>query len=335
MHPLPRPVLILHEAIAAGARADELDALVQVREVTEALRRLGVDTVVSAIGLDLDAASRDVRRHDPACVFNLVESLGGWGELISVVPSLLERIPVRFTGSGSKAIYLSSEKTLAKRLMASCGVATPEWFGTDERASDGRQRWIVKSVWEHASFGLDDSSVVRGGIAAREVMERRARELGGQWFAERYIEGREFNISLLERHGRAQVLPIAEMSFTGYPAGKPRIVGYAAKWDESADEYHATQRAYPRLDPALRDALRRTALECWDLFGLRGYARVDIRTDEGGRPWVLEVNANPCLSADAGFAAAAFEAGLSYDGTIECILRAGLPPEEEAVRRAG
>ena len=61
--------------------------------------------------------------------------------------------------------------------------------------------------------------------------------------------------------------------------------------------------------------------KCWDLFGLRGYGRVDFRVDEEGRPWVLEVNANPCLSPDAGFVAAAFKGGLGFEGVIKRIIQ--------------
>lgn len=327
-------VVILHEELPPDARPDELDALVQVREVEQALGRLGVPTAVQAIGLDLDAGLAAVRRHDPACVFNLVESLGGRGELIGVVPKFLEQAGIPFTGSSGDALHLTSHKTAAKCRMRAYGVATPDWFKAGGRPGGDRERWIVKSLWEHASFGLDDSSVVDGRAAARATMARRARELGGKWFAERYVEGREFNVSIFERNGRPELLPIAEMTFVGYPATKPKIVGYAAKWHESAAEYGATQRVFPRLAFALREAIRRTALDCWSLFGLRGYARVDIRLDGQDRPQVLEVNANPCLSQDAGFAAAAAEAGIPHDRLIECILDAALPQEAGLLRRA-
>ena len=328
------PVVILHEAFPPDARPDELDALVQVREVEAALRRLGTPAAVQAIGLDLDAGLAAVRRHRPACVFNLVESLGGRGELIGLVPKLLAGAGIAFTGSGGEALHLTSHKTAAKRRMTAYGVATPDWFTADERPGDDDCRWIVKSLWEHASFGLDDASVVVGRRAARAIMAQRGRELGGHWFAERYVEGREFNVSLLERHGRPEVLPIAEMTFQGFAPGKPKIVGYAAKWYESAAEYRGTQRVFPSLAAPLESAIRRAALDCWTLFGLRGYARVDIRLDENGRPLVLEVNANPCLSLDAGFAATAARAGLAHERVIECILDAAQPQETSRLQRA-
>jgi D-alanine-D-alanine ligase len=91
-----------------------------------------------------------------------------------------------------------------------------------------------------------------------------------------------------------------------------RIVGYRAKWAEESFEYrHTTRRFAKEKDDAhLLNRLREIALECWHVFDLRGWARVDFRVDADGRPWILEVNANPCLAPDAGFAAAVARAGM-------------------------
>ena len=107
-----------------------------------------------------------------------------------------------------------------------------------------------------------------------------------------------------------------------YPQGKPRFVGYNAKWDESSFEYTRTPRCFdfPPEDASLLAELQRLSLRCWDVFGLRGYARVDFRVDADGRPWVLEVNTNPCLSPDAGFMAAAARAGLSCSDAVRRIV---------------
>jgi D-alanine-D-alanine ligase len=333
----PRSVLVLHEAFGTDARPDELDALVQVREVSEAIEQLHWKASTQEIDLNLALALERLQRNQPNCVFNLVESLHGRGELIGIVPALLESIAVAFTGCGSDAINLSSQKILAKRWMRLHGIATPDWLtgadGTDERRDD--HAWIVKSLWEHASLGLDDSSVVHGRQAAEQRIRQCLERFGGQWFAEQYIDGREFNISIVEQKGQPYVLPIAEMTFVDYPPGKPRIVGYSAKWDESAPEFMATRRRFGSVEPGTRDALTAAAKKCWALFGLRGYARVDIRLDREDVPWVLEVNANPCLSRDAGFAAAAAEASFRYREVIEMILHAAIRPGLPVLRRAG
>lgn len=334
----PRSVLILHEEQGGGARPDELDTLVQVRQVTEALKELRWATTAEAVDLNLGRIFERMLDTRPSCIFNLVESLNGRGELIGVVPALLESTAIPFTGSGSDAINLSSQKILAKRWMRLHGIPTPDWLTSAEAANghkEGNRTWIVKSLWEHASLGLDDDSVVEGHVAVRNRIRQCTDRHGGTWFAEQYIDGREFNISIVEQDGQPHVLPIAEMTFVDYPADKPRIVGYTAKWDESAPEYAATQRRFANLDAGERQRLVAVATGCWTLFGLRGYARVDIRMDSEHTPWVLEVNANPCLSRDAGFAAAATEGGFRYNDVIDMVLHAALRPGLPVLRRTG
>jgi ribosomal protein S18 acetylase RimI-like enzyme len=188
----------------------------------------------------------------------------------------------------------------------------------------------VKSVWEHASIGIDDSAIIdsedRETIAA--AVAERAPRLGGSAFAERYVEGRELNLALIASRSGGdadpEVLPPAEIVFVDYPEGKPKIVGYSAKWEEGSFEYGHTARRYefPREDQALIRELERQARAAWSAFGLGGYARVDFRVDAAGKPWILEVNANPCIAPDSGFVAALDHARISYDEAIERIVRA-------------
>jgi D-alanine-D-alanine ligase len=227
---------------------------------------------------------------------------------------LLESLGLSFTGCSASALALTSDKPLAKRLLASAGIATPAAFAPGIETG----RWIVKSVWEHASLGLDDGAIVAAASAA-QALERRRAELGGDWFAEEFVPGRELNVSLLAGRTGPRVLPVAEIRFDAFPADKPRIVGYAAKWDVDSFEYRNTPRSFA-VEPELAAVVGRLALDCWALFRLDGYARVDFRVDDRGVPWVLEVNANPCLSPDAGFAAALSEAGIEYGAAIATLL---------------
>jgi D-alanine-D-alanine ligase len=185
-------------------------------------------------------------------------------------------------------------------------------------------RYIIKSAWEHASIGMADDAIVTAagvGDLEREICVRGS-QLGGEAFAEVYIDGREFNLALLAGADGAEVLPFAEIHFVDYPDGKPKVVGYAAKWESESFEFSHTPRCFdfPAADASLLDELRRIALRCWDVFDLHGHARVDFRVDESGRPWVLEVNTNPCLSPDAGFAAAADRAGLRLIDVVERVV---------------
>lgn len=309
-------ILIVHDAMDAGASLEAQDTLVQVASVRNALLRLEDEPQSLAVPTENGAALRELMGLRPNLVFNLVESPSGLGETIDRVPRMLEEAGIPYTGCSAAVLRQTSDKLAAKRIMACYGIPTP---GVWDGENDGR--WIAKSVWEHASLGMDDDCVVPGG-EVEALLADRGRRLGGTWFAERYIEGREINVSLLEGPCGPQVLGVAEIDFLDYAPGKPRIVGYAAKWLADSFEYRNTPRCFltDRSETENRAGLVKLALRCWYAFGLSGYARVDMRIDEHDRPWLLEVNANPCLSPDAGFAAAVREAGLRYDDAIARIV---------------
>jgi len=307
---MAKRAVILHDVHAALGPPDQSDTLVEAQAIASVLRELDFEPETLATGLDLASLERTLDELAPAVVVNLVESLEGRGRLVHLVPALLESLGLPFTGCSASALTLSSDKPLAKRLLAAAGVRTPATFAPGARSG----RWIVKSVWEHASLGLDDGAIVAAASAAQTIERRRA-EHGGDWFAEEFVPGRELNVALLAERSGPRALPVAEIRFDAFPADKPRIVGYAAKWDTDSFEYRNTPRSFD-VEPELAASLRRVALDCWALFRLDGYARVDFRVDERGTPWVLEVNANPCLSPDAGFAAALAEAGIGYEAAI-------------------
>jgi D-alanine-D-alanine ligase len=182
--------------------------------------------------------------------------------------------------------------------------------------------FILKSVLEHASFAIDDASIIPGDDLGRvvELVRECESRFRRPYYAEEFIEGREFNLALLG--DEPTVLPPAEIDFSAYPVGKPRIIGRDAKFDTGSFEYENTPRRYnfSESDQPLIGQLTELAAECWRLFDLAGYARVDFRVDADNRPWILEINANPCPAPDSGFAAAAAEAGIEYEELIERIL---------------
>jgi len=316
-------VVVLIPAIAADASADEQDALVQAEAVSGALVELGYRPVTLGVSLDLADVRRRLQAAQPSFVFNLVESLAGQGRLIHVVPALLDALGIAYTGCSAEAQFLSSNKLLAKRVMRSAGMPTPPWIepGAAITVDPGAGPWIVKSVWEHASIGIDASAIVADAAAMDAAIAARVSRYGGDWFAEAYIDGREFNLALLAGRDGPMVLPPAEMHFVNFPAGKPRIVDYAAKWHPASFEFNNTVRGFdfPAGDTALLARISDLARACWHRFELTGYARVDFRIDGTGKPWVLEVNANPCISPDAGFTAAAARAGLSFAEVVKRI----------------
>ena len=334
----PARVAILYGAVAADATPDEQDVLVEVETVRAALAALGYAPVAVPLTLDLEAARARLLHLRPAFVFNLVESVDGLGQLIHLGPALLESLGLPYTGAASDAVLLTSKKTLAKRILLSAGIDTPAWIETERGETplpDFPGPYIVKSVWEHASIGIDAGSIVADPGKLAPLIRRRQRRYGGVWFAERFIAGREFNLSLLAGAGGVELLPPAEMTFVDYPPAKPCIVDYAAKWHAGSFEFRNTvlRFDFPEADRPLLDRMTSVARDCWSLFGLSGYARVDVRVDAQGRPWVLEVNVDPCLSPDAGFAAAAARIGLDAPAVVARIVADRVVPALRPVAR--
>jgi D-alanine-D-alanine ligase len=332
-------IAVVHNTVSADSPADERDVLDQVQAVVEALRILGHNPAIMACTLDLAAVKAHLETIRPDMVFNLVEALDGHGRLIHLFPALLDAMRMPYSGAPTEAVFLTSNKILAKERLAAAHLPTPAWIGPYCLGQCRKQtmpnavvcrssgQWLVKSLWEHASIGLEEDALVTDPDPSRfpEILAERAPQLGGACFAEAYIDGREFNLALLAGDNGLQVLAPAEILFEGYAEDRLRIVGYRAKWQADSYEYHHTPRRFefPATDRRLLSELEAMAMACWRLFGLKGYARVDFRVDHRGRPWILEINNNPCLAPDAGFAAALAHEGLAFTEAVRRILADG------------
>jgi D-alanine-D-alanine ligase len=322
-------IAVLHQAVPQDAPPDEQDVLEEVAAVGDALRRLGHAPVALPVGLDLGATVAALREHRPDLVFNLCESLPGagrGGKLAATPAALVESLGLACTGNSAAALAVTADKVLTKQRFRAAGIPTPPWLPDGRAEPDGPL--IVKSRDEHASIGLGPDSVVADAAEARALIAARARELGGDWFAEAFIDGREFNIALLDDGaGGVGMLPVAEQVFLdSWPANRPRILDYAGKWDPADPTYPLVERRFGTADAALVARLETIGRAAWAEFGLSGYARLDFRVAADGTPFALEVNANPCLTPEMGIAAGAEAAGMSYADLIGRIVAAAARP---------
>lgn len=329
----PLKIVILHNAASAEYSPSDRDVLVQVAAVEAACQQLGHRVRRLVCTLNFELVEESLVHDRPDVVFNLVESLGESDRLAHLAAVLLDDLDIPYTGTQARALHLTNNKPLTKQKLRAAGLPTADWvapeFSPDTRLAPP---YIIKAIWEHASIGLDDHAVVQtgDGSAIAAQIESRSRQLGRPCFAEQFIPGREFNLSLLAGAKQVEVLPPAEIDFSAFPKNKPQIVGYAAKWAEGTFEFDHTPRRFdfPKSDASLLAKLTELATRCWALFDLRGYVRVDFRVDAAGQPWILEINANPCLSPDAGYAAALERAKIPFAQAIERILADALSPSQ-------
>lgn len=313
--------LIHNQPLAKGEPNWEssADVMVQVEAISSALIELGHGPVALPFTRDLAGFISGLRQAEVEVVFNLCESVDEDPHLIGHPAAVLELLDVPFTGSSSMAITVSTDKLLVKRVMAAAGIRTTPFFGYEggdlPKPLELKFPLIMKPRWQDASIGIDQESIITGAKGLKKILADYFLRFG-PLVVEEYIEGREFNVSLLG-DPLARIMPLAEIDFSDFPPDLFQIVGYRAKWDESSAEYRTTRRVFPDdLSKDFARSIRRVARECFKIFGLRDYGRIDMRVDYRGRINVLEVNANPCLSPDAGFAAAVAQADLGYRGMI-------------------
>ena len=310
---MSKTILIIHNAISDNPGSDELDVLEQAELVKKALLQLGYAVQVAQVDFNLEKTVAEVRKIKPYAVFNLAETLYNRSEFAFVAPSILGYLNVPFTGSPLIPMFYASNKVLTKQELTRNGILTPGWLSlTEIRKAQKGKKYILKPVWEEGSLGLDEDNVFDG--SEKKKIERFSKMNPNYFFVEEFIEGREFNISIIGEKNKPVVMPLAEMTFHDYPEGKPQIMGYTAKWKEESFEYSHTRRTFAIRDRNKPHILQLPGIcrECWNAFGLRGYVRVDFRLGKDNTPYVIDINANPCLSGSGGFMAAVKKSGMSF-----------------------
>ena len=311
---------ILYNEPHEGALPDELDVLDQVEYIESNLVKLGISTSRKGITSEFMKEVESLANNKPDFVFNLVESINNKGELCYFIPALLNLHSIPYSGNPLEAMFITTSKVLTHKYLHREGINSPTTFSPSQyKLLKPGNQYIIKPIWEDGSMGITVDSVFTYEPGSEKNFERYD---DGHWIIQDYIDGREFNISLLYGINGPEVMPPAEMVFHNFEEGKPKIVDFKAKWMTESFEYENTIREFPggKLDNGLSGKIRNAALKCWNVFGLKGYARVDMRIDKQNNPFVIEVNANPCISPDSGFIAATAEAGLSMTEVIQHII---------------
>ncbi len=326
-------ILILHNTF--GDRSDELylsrsGVMDQVKAVVRACVLLGVKYEIIAVA-DLKELVKILTCRKEKCVFNLIEEFVGDIEQACYVPALCRAYGKECTGNPTAAILLAQNKVRAKAVLDHYGLACPGGVViTGGNASPlltlPEGKYILKPACSDASEGISSRSIVELPAEldrGHELVLELYKQFGQAIVAEQYIAARELNVSVLQVRSRPKVVAVAEIDFSAFPADMLKIVDYDAKWQPESFGYNNTPRKLPAaLAPNLYEQVCKMSLAAWDALGCRGYARVDFRLDDNNVPYILEVNPNPDISPDAGFAAALDYAGIAYDQFVWTVINA-------------
>ncbi|MSQ41064.1 MAG: ATP-grasp domain-containing protein [Dehalococcoidia bacterium] len=304
----------------------EGEAVAGVMEAVEAVRGAlcSWGHTVALVGLrpPLRHAVDSLSRLRADLVFNLFEGFDGLPETEGEIAKALGLLGYPFTGASAATLALSLDKGRTKRALEAQGVPTPPWklLSSDEVTLCVLEYpVIVKPSKEDASHGLTAQSVVGDPQALARQVRWLEEKYGGPALVERFLPGREFSATVLGGP-TSRVLAPAEVVYAEATPG-PKIMTYAAKWLPEAPAYRAVTIQCPaQTPPALAQEVQSLALAAHRAVGAPPYARVDLRCDDVGSLYVLEINPNPDLSPEAGVALQARVAGLEYKDLIKAIV---------------
>lgn len=304
---------------AAGEQAAVEGVVVEAAAVKQALEELGHEVTCLGLHMPSDDARQDLARLETDIVFNLFEGFAGLPGSEADIAGILTDLGKNYTGCPAQALKLCLDKPRTKRVLSAGGIAVPDFqvlsAGTFSQFHLAYP-CIVKPVGEDASHGITTGSVVHDYVSLKNQFDKlltvyKAVDI----LIEEYIGGREFNVTVTG-NSRPWILAISEIVFS-LPPGMPEIITYEAKWEKDSVYYRGTQPVCPAAVSENDEfTIAAVARKSYRLTGCRGYARVDMRMNERGELYVLEVNPNPDISPDSGAALQARTAGLDYTAFI-------------------
>ena len=243
----------------------------------------------------------------PGMAFNLSYGIQGQARYTHV-PGILEMVGIPYVGSGPLAHSLSLDKVVAKMIFVQNGIPTPEFavLQTPESALPELEfPLIVKPKNEAVSMGI---RVVNNRAELKEASGAIFDTFNQPVLVERYIEGSEINVGLLGNNPVEAFSP-AQLVFGD---GGPNIYTLEDKKGSSGREIQVQCPA--NLDAAMSERAQEIAIQAFHALGCFDCARVDMRLDDAGNLYVLEVNSLPSLGEHGSYVAAAEAMGLDFAG---------------------
>jgi D-alanine-D-alanine ligase len=305
-------------------------------DVISTLTAMGHDVRALGVHDDLGEIRRLADEWKPHIAFNLLEGFDDITIFDQNVVSHLELLKLPYTGCNPRGMLLARDKSLSKKLLAYHRIPIPDFevfrIGRPIRRSKRLAfPLMVKSLTQEASIGISQASVVDSDEKLKERVSFIHQSIGTAAIVERYIEGREIYVGILGNQ-LLQALPVWELFFTNMPDASRRIATDRVKWSVKYQKKYGIDSgpAQDLADPKC-EQLQHLCKRAYRALELSGYARIDLRLDEAGNPWVIEANPNPQIARGEDFAASAEKAGLAYESVLQRILNLGLRWQPESV----
>lgn len=294
----------------------------QMNEIEKHLKEYFAEVKSLTIDRNVTKTINEITSYNPDAILNFVESVEGITYYEYCMAGLYELLGYEYTGNIPSTLGNCLNKKRAKEILYSNDIKTPRAITLSPKSRFTKKDiglnypLILKLVDEDASIGISENSVVTNYRELRKHFKFLSETYQKNIIVEEYVVGRELNCAILG----GKSLPISEIDFTGLPEGLPKIVTYDGKWIEGSTYYNFTKPVCPaNLDDKTKSKVEEIALKAYNVLNCRDYARVDVRLSKDGTPFVIEINPNPDVSSDSGFARAAAASGKSYSELLYTI----------------
>jgi len=260
--------------------------------------------------------------------FNVCERFENDPHKEHLVPEMLDKLKIPYTGSSSGAILLSNNKAELKELLIKNNIITPNFqiFNdfSDKINNDLQFPLIAKPNSEHNSIGITKDSVVYSEEDLRKRVRYIINNFNRPCLVEEFIKGKEIEIGIIGNKDDLEILPLAQVKYMNYKGNKNELIfSYEGKWNKNSIIYG--DYIFPKDIPgAVELNMKKIAALLYNLSGTQDYGRIDFRLSEDNIPYVLEMHSNPGLSKVCSTPMAFEHLGLSYEHLINKIINHAL-----------
>lgn len=316
LYSLPTKRSLVSEFVEA-----DIDTTGSAVEVQQALLSKGYSVEMLPIGED---NLEDINKIKSDLIFNLIEWTGLDMPLAVKAYGLFENLKIPYTGATLDGYLLSGDKAKLKQRFIELNLPTAKFqvfnSGDEVVRTDFNYPVILKPSLEHCSIGLSDQAIAKNSDEVKLKVKKELMQFQQPILVEEFIDGAEFQVTIIEEKNKLIVLPPTEIYFD--TSGTNAFLTYAGRWDINHGDYKISHLRVPNLKPELLDKINKISLETFEKLCFRDYARLDIRIRDDNI-YILEANSNPGLGDDDeyGMTVSYKAAGLTFADFIEMIVQ--------------
>lgn len=258
-------------------------------------------------------------------IFNVCERINNSSLLEPHAAAILDCLGIPYTGSNPLTLALCIDKIKVKKILEQHGLPTPKFDYVFEKnepiREDLRYPLMVKLANTDNSIGISNMSVVTSLKALKDQVSMLLEKYNRPVLIEEFIEGDEVDVSIMGNEDRVKVLPLSRSIFDDLPKGTWGIYPFQAKWEENSVYSKIRVERPAKYSQKLSALISEICLDAYRIFDCHDYARIEVRVDRSGNPYILEINPNPSIADGDCVPACAEVIGHNYADFIEEIMK--------------